>query len=125
MVLSVIAYAILGFVVGRRTSTTSHPALVIKAIYFAAAGIVFAILFLRRKLASPLTGNWDSKPLENGIQKTRAGYIVIYCLCESIGVLGLLALFIAASQTHFTVLVLLSLALMIFVYPKGAASINP
>jgi cytochrome b561 len=97
--------------------------LLVQIFYMISAGIVLAIFFLRRRLIRPLPPGATSGPEIGGwLAKTRTGHIIIYALCEAIGVFGLVSSFIAGSQAHFLNLIVLSLALMIFLRPKHTIS---
>ncbi len=48
----------------------------------------------------------------------RSGHLVSYVLCEGIGLLGLLGLFLGGSRTQFINLIVVAFALMILLRPK-------
>jgi cytochrome b561 len=128
MLLSLAAYLVLGLVFRpalAMASETEASGLLVQFFYAVCAGIALAIFLLRKRLIQPSrTGSATRQEAESWSRKFRTGHIVIYALCEAIGVFGLVALFVAGSQTHFISLILLSFALMFFLRPKRVDSIN-
>lgn len=128
MLLSLAAYLVLGLILRPALAIASETEVsgwLVKVFYAVCAGIVLAIFLLRKRLIQPLmAGSGTRQEAESWSRKFRAGHIVIYALCEAIGVFGLVALFVAGSQTHFISLILLSFALMFFLRPKRVDSIN-
>jgi cytochrome b561 len=126
MLMSLVGYVALGLLLRPAkvaAGGTELSGLLVQIFYMVSAGIVLAIFFLRRRLIRPLPLGVRSAPeIEGWLAKTRAGHMIIYALCEAIGVFGLVSLFIAGSQAHFLNLIVLSLALMIFLRPKRTIS---
>jgi hypothetical protein len=53
-----------------------------------------------------------------------AGHLLIYVLCEAIGLFGLVHLFLMGSVQHFLNLMLVSIILMVLLYPRKIAEGN-
>jgi cytochrome b561 len=128
MLLSLAAYVVLGLVFRpalAMASGTEASGLLVQFFYAVCAGIALAILLLLKRLIQPLrAGSVTPQEVESWSRKFRTGHIVIYALCEAIGVIGLVALYVAGSQKHFISLILLSFTLMFFLRPKRVDSIN-
>lgn len=122
MLLSLAGYVVLGFIIrppGLPSGGAEISALLVRVFYLISAGIVLAIFVLRKRLIQPLArGPSTVQEIQHWSARFRIAHILIYALCEAIGIFGLVALFVAGSQAHFLTLIALSFVLMILLRPK-------
>jgi hypothetical protein len=73
-------------------------------------------------MVRPLSAGLMPADIKQCLTSFRSGHLIPYLLCEGIGLLGLLALFLGGSRPQFITLVVVAFALMILLRPK---SIDP
>ena len=87
--------------------------------YFLCAALIALIYFTRKKLYRRAT---MISPSPQEVSKQTSfypiGHLLIYVLCEAIGLFGLLLLFLTGSLQHFLNLMLVSIILMVVLYPR-------
>jgi len=119
---SLVTYLVTGFLLrptrlppwGMKTVAT-----LIQAFYFLSAGLIALIFLVRRKIyrGSP-TAQLSPEEASKQIGFYRNGHVLIYVLCEAIGLIGLILLFMAGSIQHFVNLILVSFILLVVLYPR-------
>lgn len=86
---------------------------------FVSIGVVGAILVLRRTLLANFEAQLCAKPEDAGLlARWRAGYIVMYALCESLAVFGLVLRVLGFQLSQIWTFYLSSFGLMLFFGPR-------
>lgn len=120
MLASLAGYLVIGLVLGSaRTPTaaaSSSPS--VRVFYLLSIGLTVAALLVKKRLVRPVHPGSSQAEIKRSLGTFRSGHLVSYVLCEGIGLLGLLALFLGGSRTQFINLVVVAFALMILLRPK-------
>ena len=97
-----------------------------KMLYVLGGGIILLIFFLRKRLLRPVP-EITTSPQDVAVQinNYRIGHILVFVLSESLGVFGLVLLFVTGKFSHFLRFILVSFVLMAVLYPKKIDSLNP
>ena len=120
MLASLAGYLVIGLVLGseRKLNITASSAQWVRIFYFLSAGLVVAAYLVKKRLVRPLPQGVLSSDIKQWLTAFRSGHLVTYVLCEGIGLLGLLALFLGGSRSHLINLIVLAFALMVLLRPK-------
>ena len=94
--------------------------------YFLSAAFIVLIIMLRKKIyyRSPLVPPSPQEVLKQMSFNKVVGHWLIYVVCEAIGLFGLIYLFLMGSVQHFLNLMLVSIILMVLLYPRKFAEGN-
>jgi hypothetical protein len=119
MLASIFVYLGIGFVLVRiltsRPQGSSEPFVLV--FYGLAATLSGVILRVRKSWLAPLFSS-TAGDLSSSLSRYRTGYILVFVLCETITIFGLVLLFLMGSLIHLVYFALLSLAMMTISYPK-------
>jgi hypothetical protein len=121
MLASLVGYVVIGLVLGstRAPSTPAAPAENwVRSLYLLSIGLIVAAYLVKKRMVRPLVPELTPGEIKQRLASFRSGHLITYVLCESIGLLGLLALFLGGSRSQFINLVVVAFALMILLRPK-------
>ena len=120
MLASLAGYLVIGLVLGstRAPNITAASARWMRIFYFLSTGLTVAAFLVKKRMVRPLCPGMAPADIKQCLASFRSGHLVTYVLCEGIGLLGLLALFLGGSRTQFINLVVVAFALMILLRPK-------
>jgi hypothetical protein len=128
MLFSVVTY--LGFGLWLRPTPhlsggTKETAVFTQIFYFLSAALIATVFIVRKKTFSrpPIISPSPEEALKL-MNFYHVGHLLIYVLCTAIGLLGLFLLFLTGSLQHFLNLTLVSIILMVVLYPRKLAKIN-
>jgi hypothetical protein len=126
MLASLAGYFVIGLVVGstRAPSTTPSSAQFEWILYFLSTGLIVAAYFVIKRTARPLSLGMGPAEIKQCFATFRSGHLIAYVLCEGVGLLGLLALFLRGSRPQFINLIVVAFALMILLRPKRISSLS-
>ncbi len=99
------------------------PAL-IQVLYVISAGLILTAFFIRKKLVRPLAHGSTTSEIQEWMTAFRAGHLASFVLCEAIGILGLLAVFLSGSKSDLIKLVVLASTALVLFRPKRIDSTN-
>ncbi len=94
-----------------------------KMLYVLGGGIILVIFFLRKRLLRGITTSPQDLAVQ--VNNYRIGNILVFVLSESLGLMGLVLLFVTGRFSHFFRFILVSFVLMAILYPKKVDSLNP
>ena len=118
MLASLAGYLVIGLVLG----STRVPAAVASptntAFYLFSLGLAAAAFLVKKRMVRPILPGSSQAEIKGSLGSFRSGHLVSYVLCEGVGLLGLLALFLGGSRTQFINLLVVAFALMILLRPK-------
>ena len=103
------------------TSPVAEP--LEKVLYVLGGGIILVIFFLRKRLLRGITTSPQDLAVQ--VNNYRIGNILVFVLSESLGLIGLVLLFVTGKSAHFFRFILVSFILMAILYPKKIGSLNP
>ena len=120
MLASLAGYLAIGLVLGsgRMPNTTASSARWVRIFYFLSTGLIVAACLVKKRMVRPLSPEMTLTDIKQRIASFRSGHLVTYVLCEGIGLLGLLGLFLGGSRPQFINLIVMAFALMILLRPK-------
>ena len=120
MLASLASYLVIGLALGsgRMTNTMASAAQWVRIFYFLSTGLIVAAYFVRKRMVRPLSPGMALGDIKQCLASFRSGHLVTYVLCEGIGLLGLLGLFLGGSRSQFINLIVVAFALMILLRPK-------
>ena len=120
MLASLVGYLVIGLVLGsgRIPNTTASSAQWVRIFYFIGAGLIVAAHLVKKHMVRPLSPGMALADIKQCLASFRSGHLVTYVLCEGIGLLGLLGLFLGGSRPQFINLIVMAFALMILLRPK-------
>jgi hypothetical protein len=97
-----------------------------RGFYFLSAAFIVLIIMLQKKIyyRSPLVPPSSQEVLKQMSFNKVGGHLLIYVLSEAIGLFGLVHLFLTGSVQHFLNLMLVSIILMVWLYPRKIAEGN-
>lgn len=101
----------------------SSPAL-IQGLYVLSAGLILTAFFIRKRLVRPLAHGSAPSETQKWMIAFRIGHLAGFVLCEAIGILGLLSLFVSDSKSHLINLVVLASTALVLFRPRRIDSIN-
>ena len=125
MLASLAGYLVIGLVVGSAKAPNipaSSPQWV-RTFYFLSACLIVAAYLVKKRMVRPLSPGLAPADIKQCLASFRSGHLVTYVLCEGIGLLGLLGLFLGGSQSQFINLIVVAFALMILLRPKHIDSL--
>ena len=113
-------YLVIGLVLSsiRQPGAAASSAHLVRTFYLLSILLIVAAFLVKRQMVRPLRLGSSSEEIRRWLISFRTGHLVSYVLCEGIGLLGLLALFLGGSRTQFVNLVIVALALMVLLRPK-------
>ena len=120
MLASLVGYLVIGLVLGsgRMPNTTASSVQWVRIFYFLGTGLIVAAYLVKKRMVRPLSPEMTLTDIKQRIASFRSGHLVTYVLCEGIGLLGLLGLFLGGSRPQFINLIVMAFALMILLRPK-------
>ena len=120
MLASLAGYLVIGLVLGpaKAPNTTASSAQWVRIFYFLSTGLIVAAYLVKKRMVRPLSPGMAPADIKQCLTSFRSGHLVTYVLCEGIGLLGLLALFLGGSRPQFINLIVVAFALMILLRPK-------
>jgi hypothetical protein len=120
MLASLAGYLVIGLVVGfgKEPTNTASFAQWTRIFYFLSTGLTVAAYFVKKRTVRPLYPGMPPADIKQCLATFRSGHLITYVLCEGIGLMGLLALFLGGSRSQFINLIVLAFALMILLRPK-------
>jgi len=119
MLASLAGYLVIGLVLGSaRTPSVAASSPTVRVFYLLSIGLIVAALLVKKRLVRPVPPGSSQAEIKRSLGSFRSGHLVSYILCEGIGLLGLLALFLGGSRTQFINLVVVAFALMFLLRPK-------
>jgi hypothetical protein len=120
MLASLAGYLVIGLVLGspRAANTTVSSAQWVRIFYFLSTGLIVAAYLVKKRMIRPLSPGMTPADVKQYLASFRSGHLVSYVLCEGIGLLGLLGLFLGGSRPQFINLIVVAFALMILLRPK-------
>jgi len=126
MLASLAGYLVIGLVLGsvRAPNTTAVSTRWVQILYLLSLGLIGAAYFVKKRMVRPLPPGAAPADIKQCLASFRSGHLITYVLCEGIGLLGLLALFLGGSRPQFINLVAVAFALMILLRPKRIDSSN-
>ncbi len=118
MLASLAGYLVIGLVVGSTPvpATVTSPST--RAFYLLSFGLAASAFFVKKRMVRPVLPGSSQAEIKGSLGSFRSGHLVSYVLCEGVGLLGLLALFLGGSRTQFINLSVVAFALMILLRPK-------
>ena len=104
---------------------TKETAVLTQIFYFLSAALILLIFIVRRKIyhRPPMISPSPQEALKL-MNFYYVGHLSIYVLCGAIGLFGLLLLFMTGLVQHFLNLSLVSILLMVILYPRRIAEGN-
>jgi len=120
MLASLVGYLVIGLVLGsgRIQNATASSAQWVRIFYFLGTGLIVAAYLVNKRMVRPLSSGMALADSKQCLASFRSGHLVTYVLCEGIGLLGLLGLFLGGSRSQFMNLIVLAFALMVLLRPK-------
>lgn len=120
MLASLAGYLVIGFVLGsaRTAVPTASSAQLVRTFYFLSIGLIAAAYLVKKRMVRPLLPGLSPTDLKQRLVSFRSGHLITYVLCEGIGLLGLLALFLGGSRSQFINLIVVAFALMLLLRPN-------
>ncbi len=120
MLASLAGYLVIGLVLdsARAPVAVARSGQWIRILYLLSIGLITAAFLVKKRLVRPLSPGLAPAEIKCRLASFRSGHLVSYVLCEAIGLLGLLALFLAGSRAQFINLIVVAFALMILLRPK-------
>jgi hypothetical protein len=119
MLASLAGYLAIGLVVGfGKEPTNTASAQWTKIFYFISTGLIVAAYFVKKRTVRPLYPGMAPADIKQCLATFRSGHLITYVLCEGVGLMGLLALFLGGSRPQFINLIVVAFALMILLRPK-------
>jgi hypothetical protein len=117
MLASLAGYLVIGLILGptRAHSTLTFPSN--RVFYLLSLGLAAAAFLVKKRMVRPVSSG-SQEEIKGSLGSFRPGRLVSYVLCEGVGLLGLLALFMGGSRTQFINLLVVAFALMILLRPK-------
>lgn len=119
MLASLAGYLVIGLVLGstRASNITTSSAQWVRIFYFLSTGLIVAAYLVKKRMVRPLSPEMTLTDIKQCLAFFRSGHLVTYVLCEGIGLLGLLGLFLGGSRPQFINLIVVALTLMILLRP--------
>lgn len=124
MLASLVGYLVIGLVLGsvRAPGTPASPVHTwVRSLYLLSIGLIVAAYLVKKCMVRPISAGLAPAEIKQLLASFRSGHLITYVLCEGIGLLGLLALFLGGSRSQFINLVVVAFALMILLRPKRIA----
>lgn len=124
MLASLAGYLVIGLVLGsvRAPNTPSSPDHNwVRSLYLLSLGLIVAAYLVKRRMVRPVALGLAPAEIKQRLVSFRSGHLITYVLCEGIGLLGLLALFLGGSRSQFINLIVVAFVLMILLRPKRIA----
>ena len=118
MLASLAGYLVIGLVLGSAKAPNSASAQWVRIFYFLSTGLIVAAYFVKKRMVRALSPGLAPADIKQCLASFRSGHLVTYVLCEGIGLLGLLGLFLGGSRSQFMNLIVVAFALMILLRPK-------
>ena len=120
MLASLAGYLVIGLVLGstRAPSTTASSGQRVRIFYILSTGLIVAAYLVKKRMIRPLSPGMPPADVKQCLASFRSGHLVTYVLCEGIGLLGLLGLFLGGSRPQFINLIVVAFVLMILLRPK-------
>ena len=121
MLASLAGYLVIGLVLGSAkapNSAASSSAQWVRIFYFLSTGLIVAAYLVKKRMVRPLSPELAPADIKQCLASFRSGHLVTYVLCEGIGLLGLLGLFLGGSRSQFMNLIAVAFALMILLRPR-------
>ena len=117
---SLAGYLVIGLVLGsaRTPNTTASSGQWVRILCFLSLFLIGAAYFVRKRMVRPLSARLTPTDIKQCLTSFRSSHLITYVLCEGIGLLGLLALFLGGSRPQFINLTVVAFALMILQRPK-------
>jgi len=124
MLASLAGYLVIGLVLGFGKEPTNRASFAqwTKIFYLISIGLTAAAYFVKKRTVRPLYPGMAPADIKQCLTTFRSGHLITYVLCEGIGLMGLLALFLGGSRPQFVNLIVLAFALMILLRPKRVDS---
>jgi hypothetical protein len=125
MLASLAGYLVIGLVMGTRVPNITAPsAQWVRIFYFLSTGLIVGAYLAKKRKVLPLSRGMAPADIKQYLASLRSDHLVTYVLCEDIGLLGLLGLFLGGSRSQFIKLIVVAFALMILLPPKRIDSSN-
>lgn len=121
MLASLVGYLVIGLVLGSgrmRMPNATASAQWMRIFYFLGTGLIVAAYLVKKRMVRPLSPEMTLTDIKQCLASFRSGHLVTYVLCEGIGLLGLLGLFLGSSRPQFINLIVVAFAMMILLRPK-------
>jgi hypothetical protein len=119
MLASLAGYLVIGLVLGSaRASAAAAPPLLVQVLYSLSIALAGAAFFVKRRMVRPVSATAPQAEIRRSLGSFRPGHLIVYVLCEGIGLLGLLALFLGGSRSQFVNLIVAAFGLMLLLRPK-------
>jgi hypothetical protein len=119
MLASLAGYLAIGLVVGfGKEPTHTASAQWTKIFYLISTGLIVAVYFVKKRTVRPLYPGMAPADIKQCLATFRSGHLITYVLCEGVGLMGLLALFLGGSRPQFINLIVVAFAVMILLRPK-------
>ena len=120
MLAALAGYLVIGLVLGssRTPNTTASSGQWARIFYFLSLCLIGAAYLVKKRMVRPLSAGLTSADIKQRLTSFRSSHLITYVLCEGIGLLGLLALFLGGSRPQFINLTVVAFALMILLRPK-------
>jgi hypothetical protein len=124
MLAALAGYFVLGLVLvpAIAPNTTASSAQFFRILSWFGVGMGGAAYAAKKRMVRPLSPGMAPAEIKQCLTFFRSGHLVTFVLCESIGLLGFVALFVGGSHLQFINLMLLAFALMILLRPKRVDS---
>ena len=124
MLASLAGYLVIGLVLGSTRTAGAAASTTNRVLYVFSLALTVAAFLVKKRMVRPLSPGWSQAELKGFLGSFRSGHLISYVLCEGIGLLGLLALFLGGSRTQFVNLSVVAFAVMILLRPKRIDSSN-
>ena len=126
MLASLAGYLVIGLVLGStgapKIAESSAPW--VRIFYFLSICLIVAAYLVKKRMVRPLFPGMSPADIKQCLTSFRSGHLVTYVLCEGIGLLGLLSLFLGGSRPQFINLIVVAFALMVLLRPQRIDSSN-
>ncbi|MFN8007249.1 MAG: hypothetical protein U0V70_09550 [Terriglobia bacterium] len=120
LLFSLLTYLAIGLILRPAIRPLSGSRNLIQVFYFVSAGLVTMVFLLRKKL---LQKTPESSPATGDLLKEKSSigttHLILLVLGETIGLLGLILLFLTGAMPHFINLIFVSFVLMVILYPRN------
>ena len=120
MIAALAGYFVLGLVLvpTKAPNTTAPSAQFFRILSWFGVGMGCVAYAAKKRMVRPFSPGMTPAAIKQYLTSFRSGHLVTFVLCESIGLLGFVALFVGGSRLQFINLMLLAFALMILLRPK-------
>jgi hypothetical protein len=118
MLASLAGYLVIGLVLGSTrvaATVTSPPG---RTFYLLSLGLATPAFFVKKQMVRPILRGSSPAEIKGSLGSFRSGHLVSYVLCEGVGLVGLVGLFLGGSRIQFINHLGVAFALMVLLRPK-------